>query len=87
MLQLTDKTVRYFTLREQAYLQTFPNSYKLPATVSKATKQIGNACPVKLAQVFGGSILRVLKTQSEAFPPNGPWAIVALCGKKRKEVC
>jgi len=57
-----DGTLRYFTLRELACLQTFPLSYKLPAGWCKGFKQMGNACPVKLAETFGLAILRVLET-------------------------
>ena len=60
MVELADGTLRYFTLREQARLQSFPDTYKLHGTWSHGTKQMGNACPCRLAEVFGGAILRVL---------------------------
>jgi DNA (cytosine-5)-methyltransferase 1 len=63
MVQLADGTCRYFTLREQARLQSFPDWYKLHDTWSHGVKQLGNACPVKLAEVFGRAVLRVLDAQ------------------------
>ena len=61
MLKLADGTHRYFTLREQARLQGFPDSYKVHAVWSHGCKQMGNACPVPLAQSFGTAVLAVLR--------------------------
>lgn len=61
MVTLADGTKRYFTLREQARLQSFPDYYKLHAVWSHGTKQIGNACPVLLAKAFGCAILAAFK--------------------------
>ena len=70
MLKLADGTHRYFTLREQARLQSFPDSYKLHAVWSHATKQLGNACPVLLAQIFGSAILTILKDNEDQVPTS-----------------
>ena len=61
MVRLDDGTYRYFTARELACLQTFPHSFKLPSVWVHTCKQMGNACPVKLAEVFGLAVLQVLK--------------------------
>lgn len=57
MLALPDGSVRYFTVRESARLQTFPDSYIFPSSWTESMRQIGNAVPVSLAE----SIARRLK--------------------------
>ena len=42
--------MRYFTAREAARLQTFPDGYRLRGSWSEVMRQIGNAVPVLLAQ-------------------------------------
>jgi len=48
--------VRYFTVREAARLQTFPNDYYFPCTWGESMRQIGNAVPVTLAYIIAASI-------------------------------
>lgn len=53
---------RAISVREGALLQTFPLDYELsengdPVVVRDAARQIGNAVPVKLAEVIGKSIV------------------------------
>jgi DNA (cytosine-5)-methyltransferase 1 len=55
-----DGTGRYFTVRESARLQTFPDSYLVDGSWSEAMRQLGNAVPVALAHVVGGSVARTL---------------------------
>lgn len=57
MLALPDGSVRYFTIRESARLQTFPDSFVFPNSWTESMRQIGNAVPVLLAE----SIARKLK--------------------------
>lgn len=61
MLARPDGTVRYFTVRESARLQTFPDSYRLHGSWSEAMRQLGNAVPVELARVIGADVARHLK--------------------------
>jgi DNA (cytosine-5)-methyltransferase 1 len=49
MLLNADGSVRYFTVRESARLQTFPDQFELHGSWSEAMRQLGNAVPVKLA--------------------------------------
>jgi len=52
--------LRYFTVREKARLQTFPDKYQFDGPLSSTTKQLGNAVPVALASLVASSIRRTL---------------------------
>jgi DNA (cytosine-5)-methyltransferase 1 len=56
MLARPDGTVRYFTVRESARLQTFPDNYELHGSWTEAMRQLGNAVPVQLAEVIARSV-------------------------------
>ncbi|MDR1432251.1 MAG: DNA cytosine methyltransferase [Propionibacteriaceae bacterium] len=56
MLRRLDGAVRYFTVREAARLQTFPDRYRLNGPWGEAMRQLGNAVPVMLAQVVASSV-------------------------------
>jgi len=56
MLLNTDGSIRYFTVRESARLQTFPDRYELHGSWTEAMRQLGNAVPVVLAQKVAGSV-------------------------------
>jgi DNA (cytosine-5)-methyltransferase 1 len=56
MMRLADGSVRYFTVREAARLQTFPDRYALHGPWSEAMRQLGNAVPVMLAQIVASSV-------------------------------
>ena len=56
MLARDDGTCRYFSVREAARLQTFPDSYVFPGSWTETMRQIGNAVPVKLAHVFANRL-------------------------------
>lgn len=60
MLLNYDGTVRYFTLREAARLQTFPDSYKFKGAWSEGMRQLGNAVPVNLGKVVAKSVHKTL---------------------------
>ena len=55
MLALPDG-IRYFTVREAARLQTFPDDYYFPNAWGESMRQIGNAVPVTLAYLIAASI-------------------------------
>ncbi len=51
-----DGRVRYFTVRESARLQTFPDGYVFHGSWSEAMRQLGNAVPVSLGRVVAASV-------------------------------
>ena len=60
MLARADGTVRYFTVREAARLQTFPDDYILRGPWTEAMRQMGNAVPVRLAETVARSVAHTL---------------------------
>lgn len=58
MIALPDGSYRYYTVRESARIQTFPDDYVFSGSWTEAMRQIGNAVPVELAAVVGESILK-----------------------------
>nr|WP_297458845.1 DNA cytosine methyltransferase [uncultured Halomonas sp.] len=56
MLVKEDGSVRYFTVREAARLQTFPDEYEFRSSWSQTMRQLGNAVPVQLAEVVARSV-------------------------------
>ena len=56
MLRRPDGSVRYFTIRESARLQTFPDKMVFHGSWSETMRQLGNAVPVKLGRVVAESV-------------------------------
>ena len=56
-----DGICRYYTVRESARIQTFPDEYRFSASWTESMRQIGNAVPVKLATIVGQSVMKQLK--------------------------
>ncbi len=56
MLVRLDGSVRYFSIRESARLQAFPDSYELHGAWGEAMRQLGNAVPVTLGQQMAASV-------------------------------
>jgi DNA (cytosine-5)-methyltransferase 1 len=56
MLSFEDGRVRYFTVRESARLQTFPDTYGFQGSWTESMRQLGNAVPVTLGQVVAEGI-------------------------------
>lgn len=52
---------RAISVREAAALQTFPDDFIFSGSLNSQAKQIGNAVPVLLAEVFGQHILKHMK--------------------------
>ena len=60
MLARYNGKVRYFTVREVARLQTFPDDYVFRGAWTQAMRQLGNAVPVRLAQAVATSVASTL---------------------------
>ncbi|WNK01660.1 DNA cytosine methyltransferase [Thalassospiraceae bacterium LMO-JJ14] len=65
MMVLPEGAVRYFTVREAARLQTFPDGYKFHGSWSETMRQLGNAVPVRLGQIMASSVAQELALHSE----------------------
>jgi DNA (cytosine-5)-methyltransferase 1 len=64
MVALPDGGCRYFTVRESARLQTFPDDYLFSGSWTEAMRQVGNAVPVELAAAVGQSVMAQLRARS-----------------------
>lgn len=60
MLVNMDGTVRYFTVRESARLQTFPDGFMFHGSWTETMRQLGNAVPVALGHVVARSVAEKL---------------------------
>lgn len=61
MVRFEDGSVRYFTVRESARIQTFPDDFAFQGSWGEVMRQLGNAVPAELAKAVGESVFRVLK--------------------------
>lgn len=61
MIVLDDGSVRYYTVREAARIQTFPDDYIFPCSWTESMRQIGNAVPVRLGKIVTDSVAGTLK--------------------------
>jgi DNA (cytosine-5)-methyltransferase 1 len=61
MLARVDGSLRYFTVREAARLQTFPDDYIFRGAWTEAMRQLGNAVPVRLAETVARSVAETLR--------------------------
>lgn len=62
MLRMPDGTVRYFTVRECARIQTFPDDWVFMGSWTEAMRQLGNAVPVRMAEVVATELMRRIRT-------------------------
>lgn len=56
MMVLSDGSVRYFSARESARLQTFPDGYVFHGSWTETMRQLGNAVPVALGRCVAASV-------------------------------
>lgn len=62
MVRLDDGSLRYYTVRESARIQTFPDEFVFTSPWSESMRQIGNAVPVALAEAIGASVMGKLNS-------------------------
>lgn len=60
MMILEDGSVRYFSVRESARLQTFPDGFVFHGSWTETMRQLGNAVPVALARRVAASMAECL---------------------------
>ncbi len=65
MLLRLDRSVRYFSVREAARLQTFPDDYEFRGSWTESMRQLGNAVPVRLAEAVAGSVAAALSRKKQ----------------------
>jgi DNA (cytosine-5)-methyltransferase 1 len=61
MLVREDGTIRYFTVRESARLQTFPDRFSIEGSWTESMRQLGNAVPVMMGKVIADSVANALR--------------------------
>lgn len=61
MLLRPDGSIRYFSVRESARLQTFPDEFIFHGSWTETMRQLGNAVPVDLAAIVANSVRRQLE--------------------------
>ncbi len=66
ILRRDDGSVRYFTVRELARLQAFPDHWYFANSWTESRRQLGNAVPVLMAKTLGQSIKSELQRAESA---------------------
>ena len=62
---LDDGTIRYYTVRESARIQTFDDDYGFCGSWGEAMRQIGNAVPEMMAEIIGRSVVEKLERSAK----------------------
>ncbi|HVX10200.1 MAG TPA: DNA cytosine methyltransferase [Pirellulales bacterium] len=71
MLRLQDGSVRYFSVRECARLQTFPDDWSFAGSWTESMRQLGNAVPVKTAELVARRLRETVEARfSNRFSPT-----------------
>ena len=78
MIRFPDGSVRYLTVRESARVQTFPDDYVFLGSWTEAMRQLGNAVPMKLAEIVGRSVAEALDGQTMGKNPQTTEASASL---------
>lgn len=60
MIRYADNSIRYFTVFEAKRIQTFPDDFIIKGAWGEAMRQIGNAVPVRLAEIIGNHLIETL---------------------------
>jgi DNA (cytosine-5)-methyltransferase 1 len=75
MLRNANGTVRYFTPREAARLQSFSDAYHFPGSWGETFRQLGNAVPVSLARMIGEQIASALASPQRVERADRPLSV------------
>lgn len=60
MIRFENGEVRYLTILEAKRIQTFPDDYLITGSWTEGMRQLGNAVPVKLANLIGIELIKKL---------------------------
>lgn len=66
MLRMPNGIVRYFSVRECARLQTFPDNWSLEGSWTEGMRQLGNAVPVQMAEVVASHLSQTIRFADRA---------------------
>jgi DNA (cytosine-5)-methyltransferase 1 len=68
---LDNGSLRYYTVRESARIQAFPDNFIFHGSWTESMRQIGNAVPVKLASAIGKSVVdQITKNGASCYVKN-----------------
>ena len=70
LLRQHDGSVRYFSVRECARLQTFPDDWVLEGSWTESMRQLGNAVPVQMAETVASELFRAVARNHDAVVVN-----------------
>lgn len=62
-LRFADGSVRYFSVRECARLQTFPDNWVFEGSWTESMRQLGNAVPVTMCEIVAKSLRKLLEEE------------------------
>jgi len=77
MMVRDNGTLRYFSVRESARLQTFPDGFVLHGSWTEAMRQLGNAVPIALAHLVAASVAEKLVDASVSREAMAKSSVVA----------
>jgi len=63
MIRFEDGSLRYMSVHEAKLIQTFPAEFNVTGTWGEALRQIGNAVPVRLAEIVGRQLYALLNNR------------------------
>ena len=70
MLRFPDGSIRYMTIHEAKLIQSFPPDFMISGGWGEAMRQIGNAVPVRLAEIVGRRLFDVLSSEDKPSKPH-----------------
>ena len=66
-LRLPDGSVRYFSVRECARLQTFPDQWVFSGSWTESMRQLGNAVPVRMGEAVAKRLMETIQAANRDF--------------------